>query len=158
MAETPKRGVKVACNDAAMAEARARFGYFALLSNEVKDPIAALEIYRNKDVVEKAFSDIKGRLNCRRTLVSSERSLDGKLFVEFVALIILSYIKKHMQDAKLFHRYTLQGLIDELDVIECLEVPGRDPIFGEVLQRQVEIYEAMGVAAPKTASLCVSGI
>ena len=158
VAETPKRGVKVACNDAAMAEARARFGYFALLSNEVKDPIAALEIYRNKDVVEKAFSDIKGRLNCRRTLVSSERSLDGKLFVEFVALIILSYIKKHMQDAKLFHRYTLQGLIDELDVIECLEVPGRDPIFGEVLQRQVEIYEAMGVAAPKTASLCVSGI
>ena len=158
VAETPKRGVKVACNDAAMAEARARFGYFALLSNEVKDPIAALEIYRNKDVVEKAFSDIKGRLNCRRTLVSSERSLDGKLFVEFVALIILSYIKKHMQDAKLFHRYTLQGLVDELDVIECLEVPGRDPIFGEVLQRQVEIYEAMGVAAPKTASLCVLGI
>lgn len=37
------------------------------------------------------------------------------------------------EDAKLFHRYTLQELIDELDVIECLEVPGRDPIFGEVL-------------------------
>ena len=156
--ETPKRGVKVVCNDAAMAEAKSRFGYFALLSNEVKDPISALEIYRNKDVVEKAFSDIKGRLNCRRTLVSSERSLDGKLFVEFIALIILSYIKKHMQDAKLFHKYTLQGLIDELDVIECLELPGRDPIYGEVLQRQADIYAAMGVDAPKTASLCVSGI
>ena len=156
--ETPKRGVKVVCNDAAMAEAKSRFGYFALLSNEVKDPISALEIYRNKDVVEKAFSDIKGRLNCRRTLVSSERSLDGKLFVEFIALIILSYIKKHMQDAKLFHKYTLQGLIDELDVIECLELPGRDPIYGEVLQRQAGIYAAMGVDAPKTASLCVSGI
>ena len=156
--ETPKRGEKVVCNDAAMAEAKSRFGYFALLSSEVKDPISALEIYRNKDVVEKAFSDIKGRLNCRRTLVSSERSLDGKLFVEFIALIILSYIKKHMQDAKLFHKYTLQGLIDELDVIECLELPGRDPIYGEVLQRQADIYAAMGVDAPKTASLCVSGI
>lgn len=156
--ETPKRGVKVVCNDAAMAEAKSRFGYFALLSNEVKDPVAALEIYRNKDVVEKAFSDIKGRLNCRRTLVSSERSLDGKLFVEFIALIILSYVKKHMQDAKLFHKYTLQGLIDELEVVECLELPGRDPIYGEVLQRQADIYAAMGVEAPKTASLCVSGI
>lgn len=155
---TPKRGVKVSCNDAAMAEARSRFGYFALLSNEVKDPVAALEIYRCKDVVEKAFSDIKGRLNCRRTLVSSERSLDGKLFVEFVALIILSYIKKRMQDAKLFHKYTLQGLIDELDVIECLEVPGKDPIYGEVLQRQADIYAAMGVETPRTASLCVTGI
>lgn len=156
--ETPKRGIKVSCNDAAMAEAKSRFGYFALLSNEIKDPIAALEIYRNKDVVEKAFSDIKGRLNCRRTLVSSELSLDGKLFVEFIALIILSYIKKHMQDARLFGKYTLQGLLDELDVIESLEVPGKEPIYGEVLERQVKVYEAMGVTPPKTASLCVSGI
>ena len=156
--ETPRRGIKVSCNDAAMAEAKSRFGYFALLSNEIKDPIAALEIYRNKDVVEKAFSDIKGRLNCRRTLVSSELSLDGKLFVEFIALIILSYIKKHMQDARLFGKYTLQGLLDELDVIESLEVPGKDPIYGEVLERQAKVYEAMCVTPPKTASLCVSGI
>lgn len=158
VAETPRRGIKVSCNDAAMAEAKSRFGYFALLSNEIKEPIAALDIYRNKDVVEKAFSDIKGRLNCRRTLVSSELSLDGKLFVEFIALIVLSYIKKHMQDAGLFGKYTLQGLLDELDVIESLEVPGKEPIYGEVLERQVKIYEAMGVPAPKTASLCVSGI
>lgn len=156
--EAPKRGVKVVCNDKAMSDAKKRFGYFALLSNEVKDPIRALEIYRTKDVVEKAFSDIKGRLNCRRTLVSSERSLDGKLFVEFVALIILSYIKKQMQDARLFGDYTLQGLIDELDAIECLTVPGKGPIYGEILSRQADLYEAMGVEAPKTASLCVSGI
>ena len=97
-------------------------------------------------------------MNCRRTLVSSKLSLDGKLFVEFIALIALSYIKKHMQDARLFGKYTLQDLLDELDVIESLEVPGKEPIYGEVLERQVKIYEAMGVPAPKTASLCVSGI
>ena len=153
--ETPKRGTKVQCNDAAMNEAKSRFGYFALLSNEVKDPSAALQIYRNKDVVEKAFSDIKGRLNCRRTLVSSELSLDGKLFVEFIALIILSYVKKHMQDAGLFREYTLQGLLDELDVIEALEVPGKAPIFGEVLESQTKLYEAMCVTPPRTASLCI---
>ncbi len=38
----------------------------------------------------------------RLTLVSSEKSLEGKLFVEFIALIYLSYIKKRMQDAGLF--------------------------------------------------------
>lgn len=66
-------------------------------------------------------------------LVSSELSLDGKLFVAFIALIILSYVKRHMQDAKLFGKYTLQGLLDELDVIESLEVPGMVPIFGGCL-------------------------
>ena len=148
--ETPKRGVRVECRDEAIAEASAKFGYFALLSNSVKDPIAALEIYRNKDVVEKAFSDLKGRLNCRRTLVSSDRSLDGKMFVEFIALVILSYIKKRMQDRHLFKDYTMQEVIDELDLVECLTVPGKDPIYGEVLKRQEALYAAMGVEAPKT--------
>jgi hypothetical protein len=32
----------------------AEFGYFVLLSNEIKDPNQSLWIYRNKDVVEKA--------------------------------------------------------------------------------------------------------
>ena len=64
-----------------------------LLNNEVKEPITALELYRNRDVVEKAFGNIKERLNCKRVLVSSDSSLEGKLFVAFVALIYLAYIK-----------------------------------------------------------------
>ena len=55
-----------------------------LITNEPMDAVTALELYRNKDVVEKAFGNLKERLNMRRTLVSSEQSLDGKLFVQFV--------------------------------------------------------------------------
>lgn len=62
------------------------------------DAVTALELFRNNDVVEKAFGNLKERLNMRRTLVSSEQNLDGKLFVEFVALIYLSNIKKQIQD------------------------------------------------------------
>ena len=43
------------------------------------------------------------------------------LFVEFVALVYLSYIKKQMQDTDLLKSYTLQGVLDKLDVIECFE-------------------------------------
>lgn len=83
----PVRGIKVTAKQDAIDEAKKNYGFFALISNDTKDPIEALEIYRNKDLVEKAFGNIKDRLNMRRTLVSSEQSLDGKLFVEFVALI-----------------------------------------------------------------------
>ena len=83
-------------------KATSRYGYFALISNEVKDSIEALELYRTRDVVEKAFGNIKDRLNGRRTIVSSEQSLNGKLFVQFVALIFLSYVKKQMQDNCIF--------------------------------------------------------
>ena len=37
------------------SEAKRNYGYFALLSNEIKDAVEALTIYRNKDLVEKAF-------------------------------------------------------------------------------------------------------
>jgi len=73
---TPVRGSKVTPKIYAITEAKRYYGYFALLSNEVKESIIALEIYRNNDVVEKAFGNLKERLNFRRTAVSSEQSLD----------------------------------------------------------------------------------
>src|SRR5690606_5974734 len=53
--ETPKRGRKVEPREDAMREAARNYGYFALLSNEVKDPQLALSLYRSKDIAEKRF-------------------------------------------------------------------------------------------------------
>ena len=145
---TPVRGLRVEPRTDAMAEAKECYGFFAFLSNDIRDPLVALRTYRNRDVIEKAFGNVKDRLNCRRTLVSSEASLEGKLFVEFVALIYLSYIKKMMQDKGLFTKYTLQGLLDQLDVIEEFESPGKAPYIGEILERQRQIYLDMEVDPP----------
>jgi hypothetical protein len=79
---------------------------------------------------------------------SSELSLNGKLFVEFVALIYLSCVKKKMQDAGLFEKWTLQGLLDELDTIELFESPGHGRVLGEVTKKQEGIYKALGVELP----------
>jgi len=146
--ETPKRGLKIAPKEDVMREEAKNYGYFALLSNEVKDPYEALSLYRSKDIVEKAFGNLKERLNFRRMQVSSELSLNGKLFVEFIALIYLSYVKKKMQDAKLFETWTLQGLLDELDTIELFEAPEHGRILGEVTEKQRVIYTSLGVEPP----------
>lgn len=147
---TKLRGKKITAKQDAISEAMKNYGYFVLLSNEIKDPIEALEIYRNKDLVEKAFGNLKDRLNFSRPAVSSEQSLDGKLFVEFIALIYLSYIKKMMQDKNLFKKHTMQELLDEFDIIECFEQTGRALRVGEVTKQQVELYEAMEVAPPSS--------
>jgi len=145
---TPKRGIKVTIKENAVAKAKRYLGFFVLLTNESMDAITALEIYRNKDVAEKAFGNLKERLNMRRMLVSSEQSLEGKLFVTFIALIYLSYIKKQMQKTDLFKKYTLQGLLDQLDLIECFESPGRELQVGEVLEKQKEIYLNLEITPP----------
>ena len=146
--ETPKRGRRVTPNEEAMKEATKNYGYFALLSNDIKDPFEALSLYRSKDIVEKAFGNLKERLNFRRLQVSSELSLNGKIFVEFIALIFLSYVKKKMQDAKLFDKWTLQGMLDELDLIELFEAPGHGRVLGEITEKQKELYNILGVVPP----------
>ena len=149
VSETPKRGITVKVNEEAVREARRNHGFFALVSNEVKQPGVALGIYRGKDVVEKAFGNLKERLNCRRFLTSSEASLNGKLFVEFVALIHLSYIHRRMQEKGLYRQLTLEQFLLELESIQAFCEPGRAPIVGEVLERQRKLYEAMEVLPPQ---------
>ena len=146
--ETPKRGIKATVREDAVKEAKRYYGFFVLITNETMDAITALEIYRNKDVVEKAFGNLKERLNLRRTLVSSEQSLNGKLFVQFIALIYLSYIKKQMQEKNLFKDYTVQTLLDKLDVIECFEHPAQTLRVGEVLEKQKQLYRDLGIDPP----------
>lgn len=145
---TPKRGVQITPKQKAIDEARKNYGYFALISNGVKDPLEALQIYRSKDVIEKAFGNLKERLNMRRTSVSSAENLDGKLFVQFVALMYLAYIDKAMRDYNLYKDYTLQGLLDELDVIERYEQPGKKHHVGEMTKRQLSIYQRFGIQPP----------
>lgn len=147
--ETPKRGISVKIKEEAVREARMEHGFFALVSNEVKDPVEALSTYRGKDVVEKAFGNLKERLNCRRLLTSSEESLNGKLFVEFVALIYLAYINRKMQEKGLYKDYTMEKLLLELESIQSICEPGRSPLVCEVLEKQRKIFEALEVMPPQ---------
>lgn len=146
--ETPVRGVQVTVKEDAVWKNKRYYGFFTLLSNEKMDATSALQLYRNKDLIEKSFGNIKERLNLRRLLVSSERSLDGKLFISFVALIYVSLIKNRMQKSGLFRDYTIQSLLDKLDIIECFENPGHELRVGEVLSKQKLIYEALGITPP----------
>ena len=118
------------------------------MSNSIKDPFETLDIYRSKALVEKAFGNLKERLNMRTTTVSSDINLEGKLFVQFIALIYLSYVKKMMHDHNLFKNYTMQEVLDELDMIECFEQQGRTLRIGEVTKKQKAIYSGLDIDSP----------
>nr|WP_066189507.1 MULTISPECIES: hypothetical protein [Gracilibacillus] len=148
MHTTPKRGTKATVKEEAVQQTKRYVGFFALLTNEAMDAVTALELYRNKDLVEKGFQNFKDHLNMRRARISSEQSLDGKLFVEFIALIYLAYIKKQMQDHHLYRDYTLPEMLDKLDVIECFEKPGHQLQVGELLEAQKAIYKKMDINPP----------
>ena len=64
-------------------------------------------------------------------LAVSRENIGGKLFIQFVALMYLSYIKKHMDDHDLFKSYTMQTLLDDLYIIEYYQQPGRAVSVGD---------------------------
>lgn len=149
--DTPVRGRRVCHKEEEIKAARRYFGYFALITNEKMDAFMALHLYRMKDIVEKAFGNIKERLNLRRLLVKSEKNLDGKIFTEFVALILISHLDHKMKEANLYRTYSMQQLLDRLDVLECFEDKGHKLRIGELMTKQADIYEALGAALPTSS-------
>ncbi len=70
--ETPNHGRNVAVDTAKVMEHRSEFtGFFVLMSNDMKNPVRALEIYREKDAVEKLYDNMKNELDGKRLRVRS---------------------------------------------------------------------------------------
>lgn len=115
---TPKRGRKVEYNQEAINKHRENTtGWFVMISNDVKDPVKALEIYRMKDTAEKAFDDLKNDLDCKRMRIHSSQAMEGRLFIQFIALILSSKIKTIMNEAGWYKNYNMQQVIDEMKAL-----------------------------------------
>jgi transposase len=148
--EMPKRGLQIQYKEEAIQKHMANLGYFILLSNDIKNSAEALDVYRRKDMVEKAFDNLKERLEMKRTGVHSDQTLAGKFFLQFLALIYVSYIHKHMRDHDLYKNYTLQSLLDTLDVIERYEYESQRYHCSEITKKQQDIYACFGISPPNT--------
>jgi hypothetical protein len=55
-----------------------------------------------------------------------------------------------MQVKHLFKDYTITGLLDKLDVIECFIRPSKRLQLGEILDKQKQIYIDLDVSVPSS--------
>lgn len=73
-------------------------GYFVILSNASLDANKMIRMARMRDRGEKGFRRIKYHLGLSKTYVHSLRTFEGKMFVAFVALIVVEafryFVKK----------------------------------------------------------------
>ncbi len=123
--ETPVRGIKVEFNEEAIAEyKRNRVGWFVLAGNDIKDKIKALEVYRAKDAVEKCFDDLKNDLDMKRIRMHSKDTMEGRVFIQFISLLITTRLKEVMNKAGWFKDYDLQEIINEMKSMKEVKVEG----------------------------------
>ena len=122
-------------------------GWMVIISNTITDAKEAIQIYREKDVVEKGFMRLKNSLDLGRLRVHSETSMQNKVFIGFISLILLSGIHKVMVDKKLYAKLTMRKLILVLSRLKLQIVNGVRILF-PVTKEQRTIFDAFGIKQP----------
>ena len=60
------KGVKVSFKNEKIEEAKRYWGYFVLVSNEIRDPFEALKAYRSREKIEELFATYKDSFDGRK--------------------------------------------------------------------------------------------
>lgn len=144
---TPKRGIQVSFNNEAVSQYISRYaGFQALLTNGIKDPVTALRVYRDKDVIEKCFDDLKNQLDMNRLRMHSSTAVDGRLFMQFIALIYISALRREMRISGLIKQYTVGELLQEMETLTKVKYSGKyGHILTEVTKPQRQILAALDI-------------
>lgn len=105
-------------NHKVIDEALSMCGFFVIGETDfTKTTGEILEIYRRRDVIEKSFDNLKNELDFKRMRTHNDETMNGKIFVSFIALIVKSYIQNHLTDSNLTHNRVMLEL-DKLKIFD----------------------------------------
>jgi transposase len=147
---TPKRGLSVKYNDAEIQKYRKRYaGFFCILTNVKTDSGELLDVYRRKDVVENCFDDLKNSLDMKRLRIHSSTAMDSRLFIQFLALILISRVRSLAATAKQnkeMRFMTVRKIMEALECIVQITYSGRyGSTISEIAPLQQDIVDAFGL-------------
>lgn len=131
----------------AVSHAVNKMGKFILLYRGEFSWMECLSLYRSKDVVEKGFDVLKNDIELMPTNLRTNSSLRGYLFIAFIALILRMKLMRMMIDAELNKRYSVEGLLTELEKIKIMVLPNGQKITTEISKKQREILDALHMCA-----------
>ena len=110
-------------------------GLFAIVTDRMElSGTDVMNIYRDKDGVEKIFNDIKNVQDCRRLSVHTRQAMDGRVFVVFIASILMAEIRQRLRDCKDRDEVTMDLVRKTLDKISVSYVKKR---------KHVQLYSSL---------------
>jgi transposase len=119
-------------------------GWMVLLSNHVADSIDAIRIYRAKDIVEKGFLKLKNSLDLGRLRVHDSDACQNKMFICFIALIMMLEIHNTMVEKELYKNWTMKQLVKTIGKRKVHKI-NNSRIEAPLTKDQRDIYAAFGL-------------
>lgn len=128
-------------------------GYFVIITSDKMSAEDALTLYKGRDSSEKLFRGDKSYLGDRAERVYGSESVDTKVFIEFVALIIRNQIYNRLKEEmirndKKLNFMTVPAALRELEKIEMIKSPDNEyRLDHAVTATQKAILKAFGMTA-----------
>jgi transposase len=147
---TEKEGkVTIKRNEKGITDRLERMGTMILLSNRTMDGKEILHLYRRKDAVEKFFDAIKHELERKRLRIHTQETFEGRLFLDFVALILYAWISNVMRREGINKVLSVQELMYELKKIKLIHLGEKKTVITEVSKRQRDLFQAFKIELPR---------
>ncbi|MBW8036343.1 MAG: IS1634 family transposase [Planctomycetes bacterium] len=123
-----------------------KLGILILITNVEMPADEALDFYRRKDCVEKYFDSLKNDLEKNRLRIHSQEALKGKLFVDFLSLILHTMVQHALKETKLQKRYSVQEMFYELRKLRRITIGEKKTVLTEMTKKQRTILEAFDIS------------
>ena len=143
--QDPVRHVQI--NEQAIEKELEITGWLVLLGNGKITTQKAHDIYRKKDVVEKAFMKYKNILGLQRLRVHGDERMRNKLFVAFLSLTLISYIHKIMKEKDLYRKMTMEKLFMIMSKLKKTAINGQH-ILRPITKEQNDLFSAFSISRP----------
>ena len=142
---------KVSCieNKDAILKAKRVAGYFAVIAYGIEDTAMGLyHSYNLRDEQEKYFGIMKNQMCFDLQRNSSESGKNGRLFILFIGLILLSRVR-YVWKTELKSQYSSTiDVLNEMKPIRFVEYPNGDTHITSFTSRQIDICKAFNINPP----------
>jgi transposase len=143
-----KNGIRVTIREDVIEDVLRNTGWMVAIGNHLKSSKEVLELYREKDVIQKLFNRVKGVINSKRLRLASGDIEENKLLIGFIATILISHIHKVMTDKGLYNKYSLFEVFKILEHIGGIYSKGKRMRY-KLTDSQKEIFAAFDCPLPK---------
>ena len=117
-------------------------GLFMLVYRGEYSPTECLDLYRDKDRVEKAFEILKTDLDIFPLRERKQSTVRGLVFILFISLIARLAMRRMLAESRLNRKYSMDKVFLELEKLQMMEIDGK-MIERERTKKQRDILEAL---------------
>jgi hypothetical protein len=132
-----------------MARASSALGYCLIAASDTGlSREQVLSDYRSRDAVEKLFDSLKNELGSKRLRSGDESSVNGRLLIDFLALVLRKSLENALRKAGLSRRLSVPEALDELEKVKAVVLESGRRIVLEIPSKAKGIMAAAGAQLP----------